>query len=1399
MPQVSSIVRRDTPQPTKERRKSPEARLRESPDIFSIFTLTVSFDIPSCDLPTLKGIPGENSKVPARSYGLGTGVSCAVSIHKTGDEEAKACTPGTLVALKRYSATPDDTPGGGRANRKLCQLLWQELSVFTHPYLRRHENICKLLYIGWDSNSIVPNLALELAQYGTLEDCLQHLRSYESSLRKAHLSCDIALGLAAIHACGLVHGDIKPGNIIIQSHPSRSVVAKLSDFNGVSSAESYGSNPYSFGTPEWQAPEAAIQEPTVDWQLCDVYAFCMVIATIWTKTGYIPPGGSFLDSCLQYQLDSEQRRAWVLGCKLAPDDSETSLLGLALRAVYSDPTIWLSLPRILTSGLPTEPSSRLGMAVMVNTCFSYFATQTGRDLSFAPAEATFVSSKPYDAADVFEEMLVLNSSYIRRHRSFKETMFKALLAAGISLRDSVKLPKVLEVEEDPEMTDNDLYDFLMTQNNRLKDALYEHDALYRFAGFATNISLSYLLGIGTPVREDFAISWLCLAARAGEGNAIHLFGPLEQSVGVHEHEIPRRLWCAFGTLAGYFQTANCLQDMDPVLYKVAMKMYRRHCWGERDPQINRVDPYLLDWVEQIRQAPSLVNKQVPSRQHEAHNGLKETALHLCAATGDLESAMYLAGLADADINAVNSRNETPIFCATRAGQFEIAKFLFDQGAEVDGISAEGHGIAHVLSMMDDDHGAELAPLYVSRGAALNIPGKVSKKVSRDNFIRGRRIPLFWAALQVRPLLFAALLDLHTKPEFRISRADALQLLTVLSTLHLHSMLEAALKLVHGVIAPAQESTRAPDIDSVQLLLRDFSINPAVQGHDRAFVTPAMSTALLYKAMEYRYTNVLYRRYISRNMFRGNKERTVSLLLKAGADPLASIGSPDSEKDEEIHRAPLALAVSAGDTRAFRLFMDTARERGVDLLPYLADPRRWGGYSALQWSIHGDARDIFYLLLEEYPSLADLVGVYRRRPLHSAAMKEWSGYARALLRQGASPYDRTRDRSTPLTLALTHSPNLEVADVLIQHCDDMDSILGPDKESGFTAFGKLLSALVSYRMNFGMDRLRYLVDKFGAPPFFSRVDETDHKDTTVFRTVLFQKTAPMDRAQIALETSVLEFLLTIFPDKVNFIDFFGGAALHYAAADGNYPAVEVLLRHGASATLETQPGEWVVGYTALDIAVQRQRLGPGDWILRGTRSEIDVWEANMKSTIRALVEAGGGEPGSGVPFFDSVLTMKAAGRLPMVQVSRLGERPQRSDRSGDSDWPQKLPGDGLGHTQVAPEAGGYQFSEQDMELTEIIGKSGLSVRVPQVSLNLLQTAVGAVNPAVLTSSRVEKLPLPPEGYLDTLQAELSQRRADRSSSSLSLPPGWETKVDESSGRAYYVDHNTQTISWLRPTR
>ena len=31
----------------------------------------------------------------------------------------------------------------------------------------------------------------------------------------------------------------------------------------------------------------------------------------------------------------------------------------------------------------------------------------------------------------------------------------------------------------------------------------------------------------------------------------------------------------------------------------------------------------------------------------------------------------------------------------------------------------------------------------------------------------------------------------------------------------------------------------------------------------------------------------------------------------------------------------------------------------------------------------------------------------------------------------------------------------------------------------------------------------------------------------------------------------------------------------------------------------------------------------------------------------------------------------------------------------------------------------------------------------------------------------------------------------------LPPGWEERLDTTSGKMYYIDHNTKTTSWERP--
>lgn len=158
-------------------------------------------------------------------------------------------------------------------------------------------------------------------------------------------------------------------------------MAKLSDFNGVSPAETYGSNPYSYGTPDWQAPEAIVQEEEdIDWQLCDVYSFAMVITTIWTQTGYIPLGGCFLDTFMEHRLDREQRRTWIHIRKLLPDSSESSIVTLALSALPSGLDIPFRPRRIVTQALSTAPASRYSMSEIVNGEFSGFARETGRDI-----------------------------------------------------------------------------------------------------------------------------------------------------------------------------------------------------------------------------------------------------------------------------------------------------------------------------------------------------------------------------------------------------------------------------------------------------------------------------------------------------------------------------------------------------------------------------------------------------------------------------------------------------------------------------------------------------------------------------------------------------------------------------------------------------------------------------------------------------------------------------------------------------------------------------------------------------------------------------------------------------------------------------------------------------------
>jgi serine/threonine protein kinase len=97
-----------------------------------------------------------------------------------------------------------------------------------------------LLDIEWDvsleSGSFFPALVLEYAEFGSMH----HLQTTTTPLPfaiKQKLCYDVGRGISILHACGVIHGDLKPQNVLIfrnryNTLPNQPYTAKLADFGG---------------------------------------------------------------------------------------------------------------------------------------------------------------------------------------------------------------------------------------------------------------------------------------------------------------------------------------------------------------------------------------------------------------------------------------------------------------------------------------------------------------------------------------------------------------------------------------------------------------------------------------------------------------------------------------------------------------------------------------------------------------------------------------------------------------------------------------------------------------------------------------------------------------------------------------------------------------------------------------------------------------------------------------------------------------------------------------------------------------------------------------------------------------------------------------------------------------
>ena len=215
------------------------------------------------------------------------------------------------VAIKRLNLEIPQTKSDLLANsEELYQQLAEaslELRVLSNSMLRFHPNIVDLLAISWEeiqgespgngggstslrTVSIRPLLIVELAyqQYPTLDEYIAFARSNNETISaniKVSMLSDVADALSAVHSCGVVHGDIKPQNILLFRNQDGSLIAKLSDFGGCYASEEakqlssrIGNTLNGLaGTEYWNAPEATSREhPSFGLETRDYYSLGLV-------------------------------------------------------------------------------------------------------------------------------------------------------------------------------------------------------------------------------------------------------------------------------------------------------------------------------------------------------------------------------------------------------------------------------------------------------------------------------------------------------------------------------------------------------------------------------------------------------------------------------------------------------------------------------------------------------------------------------------------------------------------------------------------------------------------------------------------------------------------------------------------------------------------------------------------------------------------------------------------------------------------------------------------------------------------------------------------------------------------------------------------------------------------
>ncbi len=195
----------------------------------------------------------------------------------------------------------------------------------------RHPNVVEIHDAGTWENA--PYLVMELVEGRAIEGLLTS-RGRLSAHDAVTVARQVALGLGAAHAAGILHRDVKPGNVLVTRPPGGREQCTLIDF-GVArlprgtdrTSQRLGVRDGVIGTPEYMAPE--VLEGRVADPRADLYSLGAMTWEMLTES--VPVPGDLADVSAWHAAG---RR---LSLRDARPDAPAALVDLVERCLARDP------------------------------------------------------------------------------------------------------------------------------------------------------------------------------------------------------------------------------------------------------------------------------------------------------------------------------------------------------------------------------------------------------------------------------------------------------------------------------------------------------------------------------------------------------------------------------------------------------------------------------------------------------------------------------------------------------------------------------------------------------------------------------------------------------------------------------------------------------------------------------------------------------------------------------------------------------------------------------------------------------------------------------------------------------------------------------------------------------